>query len=99
VAVLLGYFDAGYVAAAGKHDKLGSRDGGGDRLSLRGAADEVEFAGHDECGARDAAQQWAQVNGLEQAGFPGLARRQVRFQAALMLASLAATSGLSGSAT
>jgi hypothetical protein len=24
--------------------------GGGDRLSLRGAADEVEFAGHDECG-------------------------------------------------
>ena len=99
MAVLLGYFDAGYVAAAGKHDKLGPGDGGGDRLSLRGAADDVEFAGHDERGGGDAAQQRAQVNGLVQPGFPGLARRQVRFQAALMLASLAATSGLSGSAT
>jgi len=39
VAVLLGCFDAGYVAAAGQHDELGSGDGGGDRLSLRGAAD------------------------------------------------------------
>jgi hypothetical protein len=30
------------VAAAGKHDDLGSDGGGGDRLSLRGAAHEVK---------------------------------------------------------
>ena len=78
--VFLGCLDAGRVAAAGKHDQLGSGGGGGDRLSLRGAADEVELAGHDEGGAGDAAQQWAQVNRLVQAAFPGLARRQIRFQ-------------------
>src|SRR5262245_6417323 len=62
VAIFLGCFDAGYVTAAGKHNEPGSGDGGGDRLSLRGAADEVEFTGHDERRAGDAAQQWAQVH-------------------------------------
>jgi hypothetical protein len=38
VAVLLGCFDAGDLAAARRHNELGSGDRGDDRLSLRGPA-------------------------------------------------------------
>ena len=62
VPVFLGCFDAGYVAAAGKHDQLGSGDGAGDRLGLGGAANEVKLAGHDESGTCDTAEQGAQVD-------------------------------------
>ena len=46
VPVLLGCFDAGYVAAAGQHDQLGSADGAGDRLGLGGAANEAKNRGN-----------------------------------------------------
>jgi hypothetical protein len=59
VPVFPGCFDAGYVAAAGKHDQLGSGDSAGDRLGLGGAANEVKLAGHDERGTCDTAEQGA----------------------------------------
>jgi len=98
VPVFLGCFDAGYVAAAGKHDQLGSGDGAGDRLGLGGAANEVKLAGHMSVGHAIRPSRGRRLTDWYRPPSKALPAARFAFMTRLISASLAATAGLSGSA-